>query len=62
MTESRWGGRPKLATDDYEWLLIRFEQAALDIAEGVGGDERAAEYGALRHEILRLLRAAEVTK
>jgi hypothetical protein len=50
-----WPPRRRTFDDDL-WLLIKYDRAALDVSRGIGGDDRACEYGALRGEILRRLK------
>lgn len=50
--------RPTTMPDDAEYLLWLFEWTCHNVARNVGGAEHAADYGALRFEIVRLIRNA----
>jgi hypothetical protein len=52
----------RMAVDDAEWLLIRFERAAHNAADRNSTMQDVVKYGELRGEILRRLRALDSAK
>ena len=53
MAEKGWGELPDVSPN--EQLVIGLERVTIDVSRGIGGADRAGDYGAFRHEVVARL-------